>query len=454
MQFKNTVSQIIRSFYLSCTQNKLNCLGMLLYLIFDYGIQKQILDGIFPVQFMFIVLFLKSPVRSLLSCSIKNDAMSFMKQSYIKDIASSFHAYNLDEQGISMVKINRINAMIFAIEREIFSLMTSLPIIFTMLCTGKIKIAHAVLSGIVIYFWADLILVRMRAFQIEDAAGKSVMSMLLNSATHSLGHINKEFRAYVSFINQKQIYTIFTYLIFVGYAILSHPIGSPMFCTIILFGKNIITTSVAVITVFYAIESFEHDGEKCAIPELSNLEVHDAVLCNNTHVPKIDLTPGAALCVFGLNGVGKTLLCRAIMGYDKLLHGSIARPVNSVLVSRYNTVSDEHLAAVSEYSSVLSTKPFSTGMTGFIMTIWALKNHDCIVIDEALDSLSDNLLQIIMSKINNAKEKIIVLVSHRKDIIRQFENCIELSRVIIEEDVSLFNKNVDMYKEMTNLGYD
>ena len=146
-----------------------------------------------------------------------------------------------------------------------------------------------------------------------------------------------------------------------------------------------------------------------------------------------NIAEGSKIVITGVNGSGKTLLLRIIAGYEP----GYAKPqVRAIFIDSNVTVLKEDFRLLKyneiwktqfkEYHKLLYKPNLSKGQQLFVVIVrMLLGENSVILIDEAMDSVSDKPLSDLIELIHNTPHTVII-TSHHQSIISSFKDHLKI----------------------------
>ena len=140
------------------------------------------------------------------------------------------------------------------------------------------------------------------------------------------------------------------------------------------------------------------------------LEISDVVTITNNKPVSINVKSGEIICIFGLNGSGKSVLLKTILGIIEKKH-------EAMLICDNNEVMAENL--LNEINALKDMSPFylSDGQKRLLFIYGYLETKKLIFLDEPFVSLDEISKEKVAEKIIQAKNqgKSIIYTANREN---------------------------------------
>ena len=405
--------------------------------------------------------FMKGPIQSILTISIRNTATTLGRYAYLLQIFNQNEPhYNKAHAGILKSRVRRIEYVFFGLERDLTSCIIYIPTVCITLFrlykfnVNPFAIAFIILSNlgswIFINPWIEK---RARAFKADELLYEQIWKLLNNlsrkcSLELIINDINTalsaELTIYSNTIAMKHWYRLMIFLFnLVIHTALYYGglIPTQAVRTFILFSINWTSLLISFMSAIglasgldlnlSAFQQKKQDNQLDII--ISNLNIP-----NLFHNINLTIPFRSKVAITGANASGKTMLCRIISGIEKTYLSNIKAPTDCSMITDicdiFNSEKEQlkknpewHLN-FSKYNYLLEKNKLSTGETNFLLIVSSiLTNQKVLILDEVLDSINYNMLEIVLNfliKTNNT----IIVITHREDIKQRLHMQIHIEK--------------------------
>lgn len=464
-QFSFGANFFLKCFFLSCKKHKLTSICLIIYLLSIYYLQFLVFE--IKQHFLLISSFIQpiqDNILNIIKIPIRNDSIAFARDRYIYSVLKNEEEkYERYENSLILFKFKRIETIFSGLERDFLVFIQYFPsccinLIQIFLIYREFIYTPFIISiNLLIFIFCLISWTKLRAesFRREEILGSKLGISLNNyrmnfkdgefSSDYSAANL-KDIEAYKSAMKAKSIYRIALHfpglvLIMVYYlypSFICELLDGKIILQLVIFSLNFSRSAFSFISIAglsIGLKLFQIT--KKANPEDQNISLERVILNGFRKPLSIKIKNKEKVVVVGNNGSGKTMFCRAITGNQSPISGKISYPKDSLLMDSENYLLQSDLEKLSrfgmikyKYKYLLNRKSLSKGERSFLATLVALKsNLKLLVFDETFDSITGEMLKDLKKLFKNSK-KILVLVSHRKDIIKWFSRKIVLDEVI------------------------
>ena len=407
---------------------------------------------------LLIISFIKiiqNEIVDIIRVPIRNAVIEISRYEYLSSVLKyEQEKYQKYENGITFFKFKRIENIFFCFERDFVSFIQEFP----SSCINFIQIAFLYWKLPIIYFFLMINIliamvailywppIREKAFKMEEKLGSKLAISLNNYKMNSRSLENLfEFRsvnqtdinAYRIAIISKHLYKIALCIppvLLLGFKYSSNIFNfkreyfeDQFINEFLIFSLNFskaVMSLVSFIGMSRGLDMLMGQNRIQDKKDNKSILAIDAIFCGLSKPISLEIKPAEKLIIIGPNGSGKTMFCRTITGNQNIISGKLEIPDNSILINSENYLFEvdfkrlKNLKLINErYEYLLEKKNLSKGQRNFLVTILALEtNAELIAFDETLDSITGKMLEDA-KKIIKSSEKIIVITSHREDII-------------------------------------
>lgn len=433
---------------ISLAQHPVRIVMLICFIVFQYSIHQWMILGnnLLAAIVLRLIKIIESSVRQIILIPVRNNAVKILRQEHIKKHVSMNSYYDKSRYGVIYMEMKRIEYILAGTERESFNILQQLPLMY--LYVKKFIIISKRLSLIIagLNFMSTLIAklwikTRVDAFKAEEELGSELYLKFANSGRVDLYNalkvkLESESKLYSKAISGKQQYRIFLYTI-------------NMVPAFILFYFQCINIT-HITTYFFMISSYIEifiSGISIAalckgmnLPNIHKVNRNKTeIVLTSVNVPNVfdnislNIAEGSKIVITGVNGSGKTLLLRMIAGYEP---GYAQPQVRAIFIDSNVTVLKEDFRLLKyneiwkmqfkEYHKLLYKPNLSKGQQLFVVIVrMLLGENSVILIDEAMDSVSDKPLSDLIELIHSTPHTVII-TSHHQSIISSFKDHLKI----------------------------
>lgn len=458
----------INCFILACFKNRFTSIFLAIYLCLVYWFQVYPPVSISKTKLFLLMSFIR-PIQSsilfIIKAPIGNSAIEIARNSYLYSVLKNTkEKYQKYENSITAIKFKRIEIILSGIERDFVDFIQDFPLacinIYRAILLGSLYTNFYLTSGILnlsilisafsMWRWPQI---RKVAFEWEEKLASKVALSLNNYklSCRSSQNLNEytsvnrqDIASYQYAMQEKSMHKILTsipgiILVFMNLS-LENLIEQPGIYELFLFCLNFPRASISLISIVALSQGLYIPEEKKNIIINDKIMLRDCIIKGLKNPISLEMSRGEKIAVVGRNGSGKTMFCRTITGNQSIISGEINFPESSILVDSENYLFESDFIVLldelsredsildkDKYKILLENKNLSKGQRNFFSAILALRaDVDLVVFDETLDLISADMLEDLKKFIQNSS-KIVVVTSHRKNIINWFEKKIDLN---------------------------
>lgn len=458
MRFFKEIKMFCWSFARACAAYPVRSALLILYFILYYFFQTLFLltKEYYINAFMFgcaaLFYLIESSIRLIITIPIRNEAVKIARTDYVNsNLKIALKEHDRTNFGPIYAAFKRIENIFTGLERDISGVIKYLPLFILssvkVISISKNKLIPFALitlnlcSIMYVKFWHKL---RKSAFIADENMNKKILMLFQNIDRSEISQnlnsfanktIQTEVNLYVKSLLTKQYYKLLLCapnILFIFFLARMQIYNQKEIITIILLVFNWIQFSLSTISIVGLLSGIR---AKNAAKSGDTVYKSPDILVSKLTIEGLfddlnfSIKQGERVVITGQNGVGKTFLLRLISGQIKNTH--VKAPSRYALISNNSSIFEEekpllganefwqkHLA--SKYSNLLQEKFLSTGQNLFLSICLVLVYEpDLILMDEALDFLSHDMLESALFLLNSL-DSTLVVVSHREDIIGKF----------------------------------
>ena len=399
-----------------------------------------------------IVGSIDSSIRTIISIPLRNSIILAARKDYLKNSAGS--RYDKSDYGTAYAELRRMEYIIAGIQNYITSLIQALPLFYLYLkelsTTAKYLLYFFCIINIIFILptrlWFKL---RTKAYQADNELNSEIYSVFNNFGreipqTGLIRKLDKEIKLYIIALNAKYKYKIVLTVLNISLILLYYlfyGLSINLFSSFVFFTINYVKIFISIISIISLLEGLPSTDTRTLEPQIKN----GAIELVNLNIPgvftglNLKIQPGEKVVCTGDNGSGKTLILRLIRGYEPYYYtpyvaSTLLEETSSPLLDDFILLKNNPIwnSEFTEFHSLLEKSNLTRGQKLFLVISATLLNQSgCVLIDEALDPITGNLLEGIQKLINRSPATILV-TSHNLNVIKMFERKLTIINQRIE----------------------